>query len=105
MKWHFRSAKFKVVMLSIFSTSFYFFIMQPSPTSNRKLALNYVVVHLDLKGAPPKLEYLKSLLPIMSKLGVNALLIEYEDMFPYNRSLIGLRASNCYERAQVRTVT
>lgn len=71
--------------------------------ANQKLSLNYVVVHLDLKGAPPKLTYLESLLPYLAKLGVNALLIEYEDMFPYDKSLIRLRAKNCYEKIQVST--
>ena len=54
------------------------------------------LVHLDLKGAPPKLSYLASVLPVMAKLGATGLLVEYEDMFPYSGRLATLAASNAY---------
>lgn len=39
---------------------------------------NQRLVHLDLKGAPPKMSYLKRLLPIFKSLGATGLLLEYE---------------------------
>ena len=35
------------------------------------------VVHLDLKGAPPLMSYLKSILPLLKEAGATALLVEY----------------------------
>ncbi|KAF3704714.1 Hexosaminidase D [Channa argus] len=45
------------------------------------------LVHLDLKGAPPKVEYLHKLIELFSNLGIDGLLVEYEDMFPYEGEL------------------
>jgi len=54
------------------------------------------VVHLDLKGAPPKLSYLKELLPLLASSGATDLLIEYEDMFPYWGALQNTSATTAY---------
>ncbi|CAL9707806.1 unnamed protein product [Knipowitschia caucasica] len=51
------------------------------------------LVHLDLKGAPPKIEYLLQLIELFAKLGADGLLVEYEDMFPYEGELKVLQAS------------
>lgn len=51
------------------------------------------MVHLDLKGAPPTVEYLHKLIELFSQLGVNGLLVEYEDMFPYEGELKLLQAT------------
>ncbi|TDG39809.1 hypothetical protein AWZ03_013763 [Drosophila navojoa] len=60
------------------------------------------LVHLDLKGAPPKLSFLKQLLPVLRALGATGLLIEYEDMFPYSGNLQPLAARNAYKEAQLK---
>ncbi|XP_046548329.1 uncharacterized protein LOC124258300 isoform X2 [Haliotis rubra] len=60
------------------------------------------IVHIDLKGAPPKIDYLIRLFPLMSKLGATGLLLEYEDMFPYNNELQILAANNAYNRDDIR---
>lgn len=54
------------------------------------------IVHLDLKGAAPKVKYLEQIFPVFSSLGASAVLMEYEDMFPYNESLSLLRSSFAY---------
>ena len=59
------------------------------------------VVHLDLKGAPPKLSYLREIFPLIWKAGGNALLIEYEDMFPYSGPIVNASALNAFSRTQV----
>lgn len=51
-----------------------------------------LIVHLDLKGSPPTLEYLKKFLPFAQSLGATGLLIEYEDTFPYSGRLSSLRS-------------
>lgn len=54
------------------------------------------LVHLDLKGAPPKFSYLSEVFPLFHALGANGLLLEYEDMFPYEGHLRLLRAKHAY---------
>ena len=37
-------------------------------------------VHLDMKGAPPKLDYLKIVIPLFKRWGATGLLLEWEDV-------------------------
>ncbi|XP_030374349.1 hexosaminidase D [Scaptodrosophila lebanonensis] len=60
------------------------------------------LVHLDLKGAPPKLSFLKQMLPMLRSLGATGLLIEYEDMFPFTGALQQLAAGNAYKADELR---
>ncbi|KAE8579050.1 hypothetical protein XENTR_v10023886 [Xenopus tropicalis] len=59
------------------------------------------LVHLDLKGAAPKLPYLEQLFPLLSKMGANGLLIEYEDMFPFSGELEILRSPYAYSKEDI----
>ncbi|XP_075845860.1 hexosaminidase D isoform X4 [Microtus pennsylvanicus] len=61
-------------------------------------------VHLDLKGAPPKVSYLSEVFPLLHALGANGLLIEYEDMFPYEGRLMLLRAKHAYSPSEVAEI-
>ncbi|XP_028263633.1 hexosaminidase D [Parambassis ranga] len=61
------------------------------------------LVHLDLKGAPPRVAYLHRLIELFSQLGVDGLLVEYEDMFPYKGELKLLQTTSqpAYSREEV----
>ena len=54
------------------------------------------LVHFDLKGAAPKLEYLLRLIPLLREWGATGILIEYEDMFPYKDQLQIVPKPYCY---------
>ncbi|CAH1958812.1 unnamed protein product [Acanthoscelides obtectus] len=46
------------------------------------------LVHLDLKGAPPKVSYFEKLFPFIKDIGATGILLEWEDTFPYTKELI-----------------
>ncbi|KAK5967951.1 Hexosaminidase D [Trichostrongylus colubriformis] len=54
------------------------------------------IVHFDLKGAPPRPGYFKQLLTVVSDLGADGVLIEWEDMFPYKGALERIKNGNAY---------
>ena len=58
--------------------------------------------HLDLKGAAPKFDYLKKLLPFLQGLGISGVLIEYEDMFPFESGLSILKSKDAYTKKQIQ---
>lgn len=67
----------------------------PAFVPNRRL------IHFDLKGAPPKIDYLIQLVPLIAQLGATGLLLEYEDMFPYEGDLKVVAATNHYTKTEV----
>ncbi|XP_015250818.1 PREDICTED: hexosaminidase D [Cyprinodon variegatus] len=64
------------------------------------------LVHLDLKGARPRIGYLHKLIELFSRLGADGLLVEYEDMFPYDGELKLLQATAhpAYSREEVMSI-
>ncbi|EDV25367.1 uncharacterized protein TRIADDRAFT_2382, partial [Trichoplax adhaerens] len=62
------------------------------------------VIHLDLKGAPPKMTYYKKLFPFLRSLGATGVLIEYEDMFPYKDNLKVLARTDAYTESEVNAI-
>ena len=59
------------------------------------------LVHFDLKGAPPKYDYLLEIIKYSKSLGADGLLIEYEDMFPWSGELKLLASPNAYSKEQI----
>ncbi|GBL87937.1 Hexosaminidase D [Araneus ventricosus] len=62
------------------------------------------LVHFDLKGAPPKITYFKSIFPLLKFAGANGILMEYEDTFPFWGPLAPIAAENAYKRKQIRYI-
>ncbi len=58
-------------------------------------------VHVDCKGLPPSLPFLRSLLSDLAARGADGVLIEYEDMFPYENTLFSLQRAGAYSREDV----
>ncbi|XP_063817138.1 hexosaminidase D isoform X1 [Pseudophryne corroboree] len=73
-------------------------------SADEKVAFKLTLVHLDLKGAPPKVSYLAEVMPLFSALGASGLLIEYEDTFPYYGELLQLRAAHAYSPQEIREI-
>jgi len=61
-----------------------------------------MLVHLDLKGAPPTMDYLCGLLPLLRKWGATGLLVEWEDMLPWGPPFEDLRHPDAYSEADLR---
>uniref|UniRef100_A0A914WNU3 beta-N-acetylhexosaminidase n=1 Tax=Plectus sambesii TaxID=2011161 RepID=A0A914WNU3_9BILA len=75
-----------------------------SQTDDADLELPVKLVHLDLKGAAPRVDYLRQLFPLLRKLGATGLLIEYEDMFPYSGNLSVIRSGQSYTSDDISTI-
>ncbi|KPM07047.1 hexosaminidase D-like protein, partial [Sarcoptes scabiei] len=58
-------------------------------------------VHFDLKGAPPKISYLRKIFPLIRKAGGNGILLEYEDMFPFDGRLKHAAANNAFTKNDI----
>jgi hypothetical protein len=86
-------------------------IQQFPPFQHKSIALPVIetknlqsFVHLDLKGAAPKVDYYEKLFPYLKQLGANGLLIEYEDMFPYADRLSIVRHGLAYSKDDVQKI-
>lgn len=74
--------------------------VQLAPKGFRQMRL----VHLDLKGAAPKVSYFEQVFPLFAKLGATGLLIEYEDMFPFHGELQILRSPYAYSEQDIEKI-
>lgn len=73
-----------------------------APTAENHV--DQLLVHLDLKGAPPKLQFLEWFIKTCAKLGATGLLIEWEDKFPYTGLLAPVVAENAYSLKEVQKI-
>ncbi|NWS77797.1 HEXDC Hexosaminidase, partial [Crotophaga sulcirostris] len=62
------------------------------------------LVHLDLKGAAPRVSYLEQVFPLLSQLGANGILMEYEDMFPFKEELEILKSPYAYSEEDIEQI-
>ncbi|KAK9497674.1 hypothetical protein O3M35_004359 [Rhynocoris fuscipes] len=62
------------------------------------------LVHIDLKGAPPTVAYLKKIFALAKDTGATGVLIEWEDMFPWSGELASLAARNAYTLRDVKEI-
>ena len=61
-------------------------------------------VHLDLKGAAPKVIYYEKLFSFLKQLGATGLLIEYEDMFPFTDRLSIIKHDFAYTKNDIEKI-
>lgn len=62
------------------------------------------IVHLDLKGAKPKIEYFDQFIPFIKSHGAVGLLLEYEDTFPFEGELHEARHGLGYSLEDVKHI-
>jgi len=74
---------------------------QHQSSESRKPAVTIRALHLDFKGVPPCPGRLPALLDLVAAAHYNALLVEWEDMFPWTVDR-RFRASTAYTPSQVR---
>ncbi|XP_023334110.1 hexosaminidase D [Eurytemora carolleeae] len=60
-----------------------------------------LLVHIDMKGGPPTPRYLIQLLSLFKTWGASGILIEWEDMFPWDGELQVLAREGHYSREEV----
>ncbi len=68
--------------------------------SRKTPAIETRCIHLDLKGLPPSAERLLDIPEILSRLRVNCVLVEWEDVYPWSRHP-QLRCETAYDEATV----
>lgn len=76
-----------------------------APQPLKSVSVQQRIIHLDLKGAPPKISYYAQFFPLLKQLGATGILIQYEDMFPYSSPLLkNLSALNAYTSQDIQTI-
>ncbi|KAK0417034.1 hypothetical protein QR680_012796 [Steinernema hermaphroditum] len=61
-------------------------------------------IHLDLKGAPYKVSFFAELFSFLNRLQATGVLIEWEDMFPYEGRLKSAVNGNAYSMQHIETI-
>lgn len=85
-------------------------LTSPSISLGKRLLISHSVfffqkiVHFDLKGAPPTLNYYREMFPLLKEMEVNGILMEYEDMFPYRSELSVLKRTISYSETVLEAI-
>ena len=78
---------------------------QQSPLNTESFLSNLQrIVHIDLKGAPPKSSYFEKFIPFLKENGAHGILLEYEDMFPFEGQLKEARHGLAYTLKEVEQI-
>lgn len=77
---------------------------QPALPEKSGYVPNLRLVHLDLKGAPPKISYFKQIFPLLKSAGANGILLEYEDTFPFWGVLKPIASPTAYSQDDLRAI-
>lgn len=79
--------------------------MEMEQTSSYEPLFQSKIVHIDLKGSPPKPAYFAEVFPLLAKLGATGILVEYEDMFPYTGTFLeNTPAHNAYSPSTISQI-
>ena len=81
----------------------------PSPRVNKGQYEEFLknierIVHIDLKGAPPKPDYFTEFIPFIKKHGATGILLEYEDTFPFTGKLAEAKNGHGYTLEDVNMI-
>ncbi|KJH53769.1 glycosyl hydrolase family 20, catalytic domain protein [Dictyocaulus viviparus] len=75
-----------------------------SPGKRDNMFYENIIVHFDLKGAPPRVPYFLELLDTVARSGATGVLIEWEDMFPWMGNLSIAKNTDAYSHDDVLTI-
>ena len=56
------------------------------------------------KGAPPKIEFFSTFIPMLKDYGATGILLEYEDTFPFEGELAEARHGHAYSFDDIKTI-
>ncbi|TKR86689.1 hypothetical protein L596_011228 [Steinernema carpocapsae] len=82
-------------------------VMEPMEVDEEAVgcdAFREKIVHFDLKGIPPKVAYYSEIFPLLEKLRVSGILMEYEDMFPFTSDLAVVARENAYTIEEIHEI-
>ncbi|CAJ0589037.1 unnamed protein product [Cylicocyclus nassatus] len=78
--------------------------MRPPRKSRKNEFYENIIVHFDLKGAPPRVPYFMELLDLVARAGATGILLEWEEMFPWKGRLAVARGADAYSLDDVRAI-
>ena len=79
-------------------------IVQKDPNMDPFLVNLERIIHIDLKGAPPKPDYFKQFIPFLKEYGADGILLEFEDTFPFEGELAEARHKLAYSLNDVQLI-